>query len=110
MLRRSQRLSFSRIVDEDLQALAVYPDSGLANVDIHVEAIRPDGSRIELIRFRPQPDWARRYWFERPIALPRGSRIEAVATFEDALLPPGAAPAKRADMSALRLTLNVTER
>ena len=103
----SQRLSFSRIVDADLQVLALYPDSGLANVDIHVEAIRPDGSHIELIRFRPQPDWARRYWFERPIVLPRGSRIEAVASFEDALLPPGAAPPKHADTSTPRLTLNV---
>ena len=102
-----QRLSFSRVVEEDLQALALYPDGGLANVDVDVAAIRPDGSRIELIRFRPQPDWARRYWFERPIALPRGSRIDAVATFEDALLPPGAAPVKRADASTLRLTLNV---
>jgi hypothetical protein len=101
------RLSFSRVVEEDLRAIALYPDSGLANVDLHVEATRPDGSRIELIRFRPQPDWARRYWFEHPIALPRGSRIDAVATFEDALLPPGAAPAKHADASALRLTLNV---
>jgi hypothetical protein len=106
----AQRLSFSRIVEEDLQVLAVYPDSGLANVDLQVDAIRPDGSHVELIRFRPQPDWARRYWFEHPIALPRGSRIDAVAAFEDALLPPGAAPAKRADTSTLRLTLNVTGR
>ena len=105
-----RRLSFSRVVEEDLQALALYSDGGLADADVHVEAIRPDGSRIELIRFRPQPDWARRYWFERSIALPRGSRIDAVATFEDALLPPGAAPAKRADASTLRVTLNVTGR
>jgi hypothetical protein len=105
---RRRQLSFSRVVEEDLQALALYSDGGLADADVHVEAIRPDGSRIELIRFRPQPDWARRYWFERSIALPRGSRIDAVATFEDALLPPGAAPAKRADASTLRVTLNVT--
>ena len=109
-LPKSQRLSFSRVVEEDLQALALYPDAGLANVDLHLAAIRPDGSHIELIHFRPQPDWARRYWFERPIALPRGTRIDAVATFEDALLPPGAAPVKRADAATLRLTLNVTGR
>ena len=109
-LPKPQRLSFSRMVEEDLQALALYPDNGLAGVDLHVEAIRPDGSHVELIRFRPQPDWARRYWFARPIVLPRGSRIDAVATFEDALLPPGAAPAKRAEASTLRLTLNVTGR
>jgi hypothetical protein len=109
-LPKPQRLSFSRTVDEDLQALALYPDSGLANVDLHLEAIRPDGSHIDLIRFRPQPGWARRYWFERPISLPRGSRIEAVATFADALLPPGAAPAKPADARTLGLTLNVIGR
>jgi hypothetical protein len=102
-----RQLTFSRVVEEDLQALALYPDSGLAHVDLRVDATRPDGSHIELIRFRPQPDWARRYWFVRPIALPRGSRIDAIATFEDALLPPGAAPARRADASTLQLTLNV---
>ena len=79
-------------------------------MDVHVEATRPDGSRVELIRYRSQPDWARRYWFERSIPLPRGSRIDAVATFEDSLLPPGAAPARRADASTLRVTLNVIGR
>src|SRR5207244_3978162 len=46
------RVSFSRVVEEDLQALALYPDAGLSNVDLRVEAVRPDGSRVELIRFR----------------------------------------------------------
>jgi hypothetical protein len=109
-LLRPRRLTASRVVDEDLQALALYSEGGLPDVDVHVEATRPDGSRVELIRFRSQPDWARRYWFERSIALPRGSRIDAVATFEDALLPPGAAPAKRADAPTLRVTLNVIGR
>jgi hypothetical protein len=108
--QQPRQLSFSRVVEEDLQALAVYPDGGLSSVELRVEATRPDGSHVELIRFRPQPDWARRYWFEQPIALPRGSRIDTVAIFDDALLPPGAAPVKRADASALRLTLNVTGR
>jgi hypothetical protein len=103
----SRQLSFSRVVEEDLQALALYPDSHLANVGLRVEAVRPDGSRVELIRFRPQPDWARRYWFAQPIALPRGTRLEAVATFDPELLPPGAAPAKPIDGSTLRLTLDV---
>jgi hypothetical protein len=102
-----QQLSFGRTVEEDLQAVAMYPDVGLANVGVRMEAVRADGTRVELIRFHPQSDWARRYWFEHPIALPRGSRLEAVATFDDALLPPGAAPPRRADLSALQLTLNV---
>jgi hypothetical protein len=100
-------LSFSRVVEEDLQALALYPDSRLANVGLQVEAARPDGSRVELIRFHPQPDWARRYWFAHPIALPRGTKLEAVATFDPELLPPGAAPARPADISTLGVTLDV---
>jgi hypothetical protein len=103
----SRQLTFSRVIEEDLQALALYPDSRLANVGLRVEAVRPDGSRVELIRFHPQPDWARRYWFARPIALPRGTRLEAVATFDPELLPPGASPARPVDGSTLRLTLDV---
>ena len=76
---------------------------------MNVHAERPDGSRVELIRFRPQPDWARRYWFKDPVALPKGTRVTAEVTFDDVLLPPGAspAPARRPDASALQLTLNV---
>jgi hypothetical protein len=103
----SRQLSFSRVVEEDLQALALYPDSRLANVGLRVEAVRPDGSRVELIRFHPQPDWARRYWFAHPISLPRGTRLEAVATFDAELLPPGAAPTRPADGATVRLTLDV---
>ena len=94
------------VVPEDLQALAVYPDTALANTSVTVTATRPDGSQVALIRFRPQPDWARRYWFDRPIALPRGTKIE-IATASDDLLPPGAPPIKSAAASAPRLTLNV---
>jgi hypothetical protein len=102
-------LSFSRAVTEDSQAVAIYPDTALENVNIEVRAVRPDGSRAELIRIRPQADWARRYWFAQPIDLPRGTRIEVVATNRDTLLPPGAAPivARRPDPSSVRLTLNV---
>ena len=107
----AQPLSFTRTVDEDLQALAIYPDQSLANVNIEVTAQQPNGAREQLIRFRPQPDWARRYWFSTPVALPRGTRISVAATMDEALLPPGAAPLlpKRPDASALRLTLNVVK-
>jgi len=103
------QVSFSRIVDEDLRAVAIYPDRGLTNVNVDVAVERPDGSRTELIRFRPQADWARRYWLAEPVMLPRGSRITVVATFNDVLLPPGAAPLvqKRPDPSSLRVTVNV---
>ena len=102
-------ISFERIVDEDLEAVALYFDGGLANVHVAVQAQRPDGTRADLIKFRPQADWAKRYWLATPVSLPRGTRITVVATLADVLLPPGAAPlaSKRPDASALRLTLNV---
>jgi hypothetical protein len=102
-------LSFSRTVGEDVQAVAIYPDAALENVNVEVRAVRPDGSRAELIRVRPQADWARRYWFAQPVALPRGTQIGVVVTNRDILLPPGAAPvvARRPNISSLRLTLNV---
>jgi hypothetical protein len=102
-------ISFTRTIDEELQALAIYPDPSMANAAIEVTALSPDGARVELIRFRPQPDWARRYWFAQPIALPKGTRVTVAAAFDEPLLPPGAAPLnpKRPDRSALRLTLNV---
>jgi hypothetical protein len=105
-------ISFSRTVADDLEVVALYPDSSLVDVSVDMHAERPDGTRIELIRFRPQRDWRKRYWFAKPVALARGSRITVDATFSDVLLPPGAAPvvSKRPDASTLRLTLNVVGR
>jgi hypothetical protein len=95
-------------IAEAVNALAIYPHEELAHARVMVTATRPDGSTEELIAFRPRPGWARRYWFAQPIALPRGTRVEVVATFdEDALLPPGALPAPRLEPSTVRLTLNV---
>jgi len=102
-------ISFDRIVEEDLKAVALYFDGALANVHMAVRAERPDGIRVDLIKFRPQADWAKRYWLTTPVSLPRGTRITVAATSADVLLPPGAAPlaSKRPDASALRLTINV---
>jgi hypothetical protein len=58
--------------------------------------VRPDGTRVPLIRLNTRPNWSRRYWFEAPIALPRGSRIEVTGSLEtpftlpmpDLLAPP----------------------
>ena len=107
-----QRFSFGTVVEQDLQAVAIYPDPALARARVEVTAVRPDGSRTEMIRFRPQPDWARRYWFTEPVPLPKGTRLTVVMDFDEALLPPGAAPIKttRPDPSSLALTLNVVAR
>ena len=106
---RGDRLSFRQTIDEDLDAFAIYPDPALAHAHVRVDAVRPDGGREELIAFRPQPNWARRYWFAKAVSLPRGSTVEVTAAFNDALLPPGATPPPRVDPdpALVRLTLNV---
>jgi hypothetical protein len=63
------------VLDDDLRVLAIAPDPALAGIDVRVDAARPDGSRQTLIAFRPAAGWARRYWFDTPVALPRGTRL-----------------------------------
>jgi hypothetical protein len=95
-------------VAEPLRAVAIYADPSVAGTALKVTAVRPDNSREELIAFRPQAGWARRYWFREPIALPRGTRIEVQSRADAALIPPSAMRAPRPDVPApVRLTLNV---
>jgi hypothetical protein len=102
-------IAFSRTLGAFVWANAIYADPGLSGASIAVEAIRPNGSRETLIAFRPQADWTRRYWFRDPIGLAEGTRIVVRATRDDqaALQPPGAIKRPPADLSAVRLTLNV---
>ena len=76
-------MTFTQTIDQDVQALAISPDQVPPNITLQMEAVRPDGSRAPIIRLNTRADWNRRYWFERPLALPRGSRIEVTATLRD---------------------------
>lgn len=105
-------VTFSRTIDEDVQALALSPDSVPPNITLQVEAVRPDGSRSPMIRLITRADWDRRYWFERPLTLPRGTKIEVTANLEDPDMlsaafgsPP--APKSPSVVSTVRLALNV---
>jgi len=101
--------TFSTTVNEDVRAIALYADPDLSGAHTTVVAVRPDGSREELISFQPQADWARRFWFREPILLPRGTRIQVTADLgEDRLLPPAAASTPQPGArSSLSLALNV---
>jgi hypothetical protein len=109
-----QTVRFSRTLAEDVQALALSPDSVPGNISLQVEAVRPDGSRVPMIRLNTRADWDRRYWFEKPMTLPRGTRVEVTANLQDPDMlsaaftsTPGAAAAPAARAGAMRLTLNV---
>ena len=108
-----QTVRFSHTLAEDVEALALSPDKVPGNISLQVEAVKPDGSRVPMIRLNTRADWDRRYWFEKPMALPRGTRVEVTANLQDPDMlsaaftaTPGAAPAA-ARASAMRLTLNV---
>jgi hypothetical protein len=104
-------ITFTRTLNEDVQAVAVSPDDVPPNISVQMVAIRPDGSRTPMIRLSTRPDWSRRYWFEQPLTFPRGTRIEVTAKLDDpdilstAFGGPSTPPA--AASGPLRLTLNV---
>ena len=106
-------LTFAHTIGQDVQALGIRPDDLPPNITVQVRALLPDGSAAAMIRLNTRPDWVRRYWFERPIPLPRGSRIEVAANFDNpdllseafnAIVPTTSAPAQP---SPLRLAIDV---
>ena len=105
-------VTFSRTLDEDLQAVAVSPDMVPPNITLQVEAVLPDGTRRPMIRLLTRADWDRRYWFEQPLTLPRGTKIEVKANLDDpdimSLAFGGTAPAKpAAPITGVKLALNI---
>lgn len=67
------------IVDRDVDVVAAFPEIGAPLEVLRVDAVRPDGTREPMLLLnRPAPEWPERYVFRRPVALPRGSRIEVV--------------------------------
>jgi hypothetical protein len=107
----NKSMTFSQTIDSDLQVLALSPEQVPANITLQVQAVLPNGTRAPMIRLNTRADWARRYWFERPLTLPRGTRIEVTANLVDpdlmstAFGPP--ATPKTTGPSTLRLAFNV---
>lgn len=110
LLTNDSRREYSEAITDNVRVLAVYPSNAPSDVGIVVTAVSPSGARRQLIAFHPQRDWARRYWFQEPIPLERGTRIESTLSIDSATptLPPGPGREPRAqDLSAVRLMLNV---
>jgi len=104
-------VSFSAVVDQDLKALAVRPDPSLSNVGLEVDTVTAAGVRTPLIRLAVRPNWPRRYWFEQPVTLRKGTRIEVRAVIDgaDTLLPPAGTPLppQRLDDGSIRVMFDV---
>jgi hypothetical protein len=81
-----RQVTFTQTLESDLSALALLPEVGIETTNIQVEAIHPDGVRQPLLLLRePDGAWPTRYWFDSPVSLTKGTRIEVTAS-----LRPGA--------------------
>ena len=70
-------VSANAVIADDLQAVAIRSDVEGQPTDVTLTAILPDGSRRSMIRFTADREWPQRFWYEKAVALPRGTRLES---------------------------------
>lgn len=75
-------------VPTDVEALAVSPHMHLLGRDMRMTLTYPGGRTIDLIHVPDwDPAWQNSYYFQTPIALPKGSVVEAVAHYDNSAHP-----------------------
>ncbi len=73
--------NFTGTLGSSARIVALRPMLDRAYESMNVEAITPSGTRVPLLRLRgPRPQWFQRYWLQKPVELPAGSRISVTAT------------------------------
>jgi hypothetical protein len=76
-------------IENDAHLIAVFPHMHYLGKDFLLRAIRPDGSRQTLIRIDDWDfNWQNPYEFLTPVALPKGTRIEMLAHFDNSAANP----------------------
>ena len=81
-----REVTFSHDISADVTLLSLIPEVDIESSEIQVEAVKPDGSRIPMLWLRePDSGWTTRFWFDVPVSLPQGSRLDVRA-----ILDPGA--------------------
>ncbi len=74
----------SLTIRQDSHLLAVFPHMHWLGKDFVLRAVRPDGSKQTLIRIDDWDfNWQNPYEFVTPVALPKGTRVEMVAHFDN---------------------------
>ncbi|HKQ06675.1 MAG TPA: cytochrome c [Blastocatellia bacterium] len=77
-------LRVSYTTTEDLDALALRPIVNPLITSLQMTAYRPDGSEEVLLWTRGyQSDWQPTYYLKRPALLPKGTRLEVIAYFDN---------------------------
>jgi hypothetical protein len=79
----------SLTIRQDSHLLAVFPHMHWLGKDFLLHAIRPDGSRQSLIRIDDWDfNWQSPYEFVTPVALPKGTKVELLAHFDNSAANP----------------------
>jgi len=78
---------------------------------LEVDTVTAGGRRTPLLRLAVRPNWSRRYWFEQPVTVQKGTRIEVKAVIDgaDTLLPPAGTPLppQRLDDESIKVMFDV---
>ena len=81
-----REVNFSHDIAADVTLLSIIPEVDIESSEMQVEAVKPDGSRVPMLWLRePDSGWTSRFWFDAPVMLPEGSRLDITA-----VLDPGA--------------------
>lgn len=79
-----QRVKASFTMQDDAEAIAIRPAVNPLLVSLQTTAYRPDGTEEVLIWTRGyQFDWRQTYYLKRAIALPKDTRVEVIAYFDN---------------------------
>lgn len=79
-----QQLKTSITTQADTEAVAIRPRVHPLVVSVQATAYLPDGSEQVLLWTRGyQFDWEPTYYFKQPVALPKGTRVEVIAYFDN---------------------------
>ncbi|SIO21317.1 Copper type II ascorbate-dependent monooxygenase, C-terminal domain [Singulisphaera sp. GP187] len=77
-------ISGTQTINEDSHLIAITPHMHWLGKDFLMKAIRPDGSTVTLIRIDQWDfNWQGAYDFATPVPLPKGTRIEMKAHFDN---------------------------
>jgi hypothetical protein len=80
----AHRIDAAFVVQEDADAIAIRPGTHPLMISLQATAYRADGTQQVLIWARGnRKDWQPVYYFKRPVSLPKGTRIEVVAHFDN---------------------------
>ena len=92
------RVRLGTVLSGDTSVVAVWPELGPGGRSLEVTALKPDGAVQPLLWVHDySPEWPTPYIFQAPVALPRGTRINITAYFDNA--------ADRPSSSRLRATV-----